>query len=178
VPDLEETSGIKGSRLLSVRERMEEHRKNPACASCHKVIDPLGLALENYDPTGAWRIKDNEMPVDATGDLYDGTRLNGPADLRAALLKRQDVVLLCFTENLMTYAIGRRVEHHDMPAIRAIVRDAARSNNRMSAFIFGVVNSAPFRMNRAGEDLTRLRRDTAAARPAVRSRASARQGER
>ena len=154
VPDLEETKGIKGARLLSVRERMEEHRKNPACTSCHKVIDPLGLALENYDPTGAWRIKDNEMPVDATGDLYDGTKMNGPSDLRAALLKRQDVVLLSFAENLMTYAIGRRVEYHDLPTIRAIVRDAARGNNRMSAFILGVVNSAPFRMNKAGQDLT------------------------
>jgi hypothetical protein len=152
VPDLEETSGVKGARLLSVRERMEEHRKNPACTSCHKVIDPLGLALENYDPTGAWRIKDNEMPVDPTGDLYDGTKLNGPADLRAALLKRQDVILQNFTENLLTYAIGRRVGHHDMPAIRAIVRGAGRSNNRMSAFILGVATSAPFRMNKTPAD--------------------------
>lgn len=153
VPDLEETSGVKGARLLTVRERMEEHRKNPACTSCHKVIDPLGLALENYDPTGAWRIKDNEMPVDANGDLYDGTKMNGPADLRAALVKHQDAILLSFTENLMTYAIGRRVEYQDMPAIRAIVRDAGRNNNRMSAFILGVVNSAAFRMNKAGQDL-------------------------
>jgi cytochrome c551/c552 len=174
VPDLEETSGIKGARLLSVRERMEEHRRNPACTSCHKVIDPLGLALENYDPTGAWRIKDNEMPVDPTGDLYDGTKLNGPADLRAALLKRHQVILLSFTENLMTYAIGRRVEYHDMPAVRTVVRDAARNNNRMSALILGVVNSAPFRMNKAGEDLT-----TASARPRPRRfAASARQGVR
>ncbi len=155
VPDLEETKGVRGARLLSVRERMEEHRKNPACTSCHRVIDPLGLALENYDPTGAWRIKDNEMPIDATGDLYDGTKMNGPADLRTALMKHQGAILLSFTENLMTYAIGRRVEYHDMPAIRAVVRDAARSGNRMSAFILGVVNSAPFQMNKAGgESLT------------------------
>jgi hypothetical protein len=153
VPDLEETSAVKGSRLLSVRERLEEHRKNPACTSCHKVIDPLGLALENYDPTGAWRIKDNEMPVDPTGDLYDGTKLTGPADLRAALVKRQGVILESFTENLMTYAIGRRVEYYDMPSIRAIVREAARHDNRMSAFILGVVNSAPFRMNATGREL-------------------------
>jgi hypothetical protein len=152
VPDLEETNGVKGARLLSVRERMEEHRKNPACTSCHKVIDPLGLALENYDPTGAWRIKDNEMPIDPTGDLYDGTKLAGPADLRAALLKHQDVVLLSFTENLMTYALGRRIEHHDMPVVRSIVRDAARQNNRTSAFIFGVINSAPFRMTSGSQD--------------------------
>jgi len=168
VPDLEATSGVKGSRLLSVRERMEEHRKNPACTSCHKVIDPLGLALENYDPTGAWRIKDNEMPIDSSGDLYDGTKMTGPADLRSALLKHKDIVLLSFTENLLTYAIGRRVEPHDMPAIRAIVRNAGRNNYRMSAFILGVVNSAPFRMSKtAGQDLltTRLRRDAATARP-------------
>jgi hypothetical protein len=152
VPDLEETKGVKGARLLTVRERMEEHRKNPACTSCHKVIDPLGLALENYDPTGAWRIKDNEMPIDANGDLYDGTKMNGPADLRAALMKHKDVILLSFTENLMTYAIGRRVEYQDMPTIRTIVRDAARNDNRMSAFILGVVNSAQFRMNRNGQE--------------------------
>jgi hypothetical protein len=168
VPDLEETSGVKGARLLSVRERMEEHRKNPACTSCHKVIDPLGLALENYDPTGAWRIKDNEMPVDPSGDLYDGTKLGGPADLRAALMKHKDVILLSFTENMLTYAIGRRVEAHDMPAIRAIVRDASRSDFRMSAFILGVVNSAPFRMNKTGQDTltTRLRGSAASARQA------------
>ncbi|MGH9350352.1 MAG: DUF1592 domain-containing protein [Vicinamibacterales bacterium] len=152
VPDLEATSGVKGARLLSVRERMDEHRKNPACTSCHKVIDPLGLTLENYDPTGAWRIKDNEMPIDPTGDLYDGTALAGPADLRSALLKHQEVILLSFTENLMTYATGRRVEHQDMPAIRAIVREAARRDHRMSAFILGVINSPPFRMSTAGRD--------------------------
>jgi hypothetical protein len=167
VPDLEETRGIRGTRLLSVRERMEEHRKNPACTSCHKVIDPLGLALENYDATGAWRIKDNEMPVDATGDLYDGTKLDGPADLRTALLARQDVVLLSFTENLMTYALGRRVDYRDMPAVRAIVRAAARDGNRMSSFILGVVSSASFRMNKAGQDLT-TRRDAPPARQGAR----------
>jgi hypothetical protein len=168
VPDLEETSAVKGTRLLSVRERMEEHRRNPACTSCHKVIDPLGLALENFDPTGAWRIKDNEMPVDPTGEMYDGTKLAGPTDLRAALLKRQETVLRSFTENLLTYALGRRLDHHDMPAVRAIAREAARRNNRLSAFVLGVVSSAPFRMNRAGEDpaTTSLRPEAAPARPA------------
>jgi hypothetical protein len=131
---------------------MEEHRKNPACTSCHKVIDPLGLALENFDPTGAWRIKDNEMPVDTSGEMYDGTKLAGPADLRAALLNRRDIVLRSFTESLLRYALGRRLDHHDMPAVRAIVREAARKNHRLSAFVLGVVNSAPFRMNRVGQD--------------------------
>ena len=103
---------------------MEQHRENPACTSCHRVIDPLGLALENFDVTGEWRIKDNGVAVDATGELYDGTKMNGPAGLRSALLKHQDAFLLSFTENLMTYALGRRVEPFDMPAVRRVIRDA------------------------------------------------------
>jgi hypothetical protein len=146
VPALTETSGTAGGRVLTVRERMEEHRKNPACASCHRVIDPLGLSLENFDPTGRWRIKDAGTPVDAAGVMYDGTKLDGPAGLRAAILKRQDVFLQTFTENLMTYALGRRVEYYDMPAVRRIVRDAAKNNYRISSFIHGVVNSAAFQM--------------------------------
>jgi len=144
VPALEATKGSAGGKLLTVRERMEEHRKNPACASCHRVIDPLGLALENFDPTGKWRIKDNEMPVDAAGVMYDGTKLDGPAGLRSALLKHQDVFLQTFTENLMTYALGRRVEFYDMPTIRAIVRDASRHDYKFSSFISGIVRSAAF----------------------------------
>jgi len=147
VPDLEETKAVKDAKLLSVRERMEEHRSNPACTSCHRVIDPLGLALENYDATGAWRIKDNGVPVDPTGELYDGTRIDGPAGLRQALLNRSDVVLLSFTESLMTYALGRQIDHADMPAVRAIVRDAAASNNRFSSFVSGIVKSAAFQMS-------------------------------
>src|SRR5882672_3885518 len=146
VPLLDEVKAAIGGKMLSTRERMDEHRKNPACTSCHRVIDPLGLALENFDATGAWRIKDNEVPVDSVGDLYDGTKMNGPAGLQQALLKHSDVFLLSFTENLMTYALGRRVEYADMPAIRAIIRDAAKNSNRMSAFVLGVVNSAAFRM--------------------------------
>ena len=138
--------GRANGKMLSTRERMEEHRKNPACTSCHRVIDPLGLALENFDATGAWRIKDNEVPVDSVGDLYDGTKMDGPAGLRQALVKHADVFLLSFTENLMTYALGRRVEYADMPAVRAIIRDAGKTDNRMSAFILGIVNSAAFRM--------------------------------
>jgi hypothetical protein len=148
VPALEETKGAVGSRVLSVRERMEEHRANPACNSCHRVIDPLGLALENFDVTGRWRIKDNGVPVDANGVLYDGTRMEGPAGLRQGLLKHQDMFVRSFTESLMTYAVGRRVEYYDMPSIRAIVRDAEKSGNRMSAFILGVINSPAFRMTR------------------------------
>ena len=148
VPLLEETSAVEDGKVLSTRERMEAHRKNPACNSCHRVIDPLGLALENFDVTGVWRIKENGAAIDPVGDLYDGTKLDGPVALRNALLKHQDVFLLSFTESLMTYALGRRVEAYDMPAVRQIVRDAKAKNNRFSAFISGVANSAAFRMGR------------------------------
>jgi hypothetical protein len=150
VPALDDSvKSTHGGKLLSTRERMEEHRKNPSCNSCHRVIDPLGLALENFDVTGVWRIKDNEVPVDSVGDLYDGTKMSGPAGLREALLKHSDMVLRSFTENLLTYALGRRVEYRDMPAVRAIIRDAAKNGNRLSAYITGVVNSAAFRMVKA-----------------------------
>jgi len=149
VPALDDSvKGAQGGKMLSVRERMEEHRKSPACASCHRVIDPLGLALDNFDATGAWRIKDNEVPIDSAGVLYDGTKIEGPAGLRDALLRHSDVFLVTFTENLMTYAIGRRVEYYDEPAIRAIIHDAAKNDNHISSFILGVVNSQAFRMAR------------------------------
>jgi hypothetical protein len=154
IPDLEETQSVKDARLLSVRERMEVHRANPACTSCHRVMDPVGLALENFDATGAWRIKDNGVPVDPTGELYDGTKIDGPVDLRNALLKRSDVLLLYFTESLMTYALGRPVTYRDMPTVRAIVREAARNDNRISSFILAVVNSAAFRMSRIPQSET------------------------
>ena len=144
VPAFEATKAAVAGKLLSVRERMEEHRKNPACTSCHRVIDPLGLALDNFDVTGKWRIKDNGVPVDATGDLYDGTRMDGPAGLREALLKHQDAVLHSFTERLMTYALGRRLEPSDMPAVRAIVKRAGKNGNRLSSFVLGIVASAAF----------------------------------
>ena len=154
VPDLAEVKAAVAGKLLTVRERMEEHRKNPACTSCHRVIDPLGLALENYDVTGAWRIKDSGAPVDSTGDLYDGTKMEGPAGLRSALLKHKHAFLLSFTESLMTYALGRRLEYFDMPTVRAIVRGAAKTDYRMSSFILGVATSTPFQMSRIEETLT------------------------
>ena len=155
VPALDQTGGSKDGKNLSVRERMEQHRANPACMSCHRVIDPLGLALENFDVTGKWRIKDNEVPVDAVGELYDGTKMSGPAGLREALLKHQDAFLLSFTERLMTYALGRRVQPYDMPTVRRVIRDAGRQDYRLSAFVLGVVNSAAFRMSRVeGIDTT------------------------
>ena len=148
VPDLEEVDDADGDRLLSVRERLEAHRASPACSSCHRMMDPIGLALENFDVTGAWRIKDNGVPIDASGELYDGTPLAGPGDLRAALMARSETFITTFTESLMAYALGRRVEYYDMPAVRAIVREAAEQQNRMSAFVLGVVGSAAFQMSR------------------------------
>ena len=148
IPDLEATAEAKGGRFLSVRERMEEHRANPSCNSCHRVIDPIGLALENFDVTGAWRIKDNGVTVDSTGELYDGTSLVGPKDLQQALLRRQTTVLRTFTENLMAYALGRRVGYDDMVTVRQIVQDASLNNHRVSDFILGVVNSQAFQTKR------------------------------
>jgi hypothetical protein len=165
VPSLDDSvKATAGGRMLSTRERMEEHRRSPACNSCHRVIDPLGLALDNFDATGAWRIKDNEVPVDAEGELYDGTKVDGPAGLRAAIVKHQDVFLLSFTEKLMTYALGRRVEHTDMPAIRTIVRDAQKRNLTFSAFVMGVANSQAFRM--AAPDNPELKSANDVERPA------------
>jgi mono/diheme cytochrome c family protein len=144
VPPFDDTKAAAGGKLLSVRERMEEHRRNPACTSCHRVIDPLGLALDNFDVTGRWRIKDNGVPIDASGQLYDGTEIDGPSGLRGALLAHKDAVLANFTERLLTYAIGRRLGPSDMPTVRAIMRQAARSDYRLSSFIVGVAMSNAF----------------------------------
>jgi mono/diheme cytochrome c family protein len=161
VPALEDTKGSADGRFLSVRERMEQHRSNPACVSCHRVIDPIGLALENFDVVGRHRIKDNGVPVDSTGTLYDGTPMEGAAGLRNALLKHRDAFVMTFAENLMTYALGRRVEASDMPALRAIARDAAAKNNQIDAFIAGVTRSAAFQMSRRAP----VERTTGQARP-------------
>jgi mono/diheme cytochrome c family protein len=153
VPTLDETKAEAGDTMLTTRQRMEQHRANPQCSSCHRVIDPLGLALENFDVTGRWRLRDNGNLVDPVGDLYDGMKMTGPAGLRAALLKHQDMFFTSFTESLMTYSLGRRVEYFDMPAIRKIIRDAAKDHNRFSAYVLGVVNSRAFQMSRA-DDVT------------------------
>ena len=145
VPDLEETKGSKDGRMLSVAEQLAQHRKSPFCSSCHNVIDPIGLSLDNFDVTGSWRIKDRGVPVDVAGELYDGTKLNGAADLRTALVARSDVIITHFTSMLMSYALGRRVEYYDMPAIRKIVRDAKVNDYRLSSLILGVTKSAAFR---------------------------------
>jgi hypothetical protein len=150
VPVLEVTAGTKDGRLLTTRERMEQHRSNLVCRSCHQFVDPIGLALDNFDVTGQWRIKENEVPLDTRGQLYDGTSITSPAELLQALLKRPDPLIRTFTANLLAYGLGRRLEPYDMPTVRAIARDAAANGNRLSAFVLGVVNSAPFQRSRAG----------------------------
>ena len=123
---------------------MEQHRANPVCMDCHVVIDPIGLALENFDGTGAYRVRDEGNLINPVSELYDGTPLTGPADLRNALLSRPEVFYRIFTKNLMAYALGRRVEYYDMPTVRKITRQAAESDYRVSEFVLGVIESPAF----------------------------------
>ena len=134
-------------KVLTVRERMETHRANPTCMSCHRVIDPIGLSLENFDVTGKYRIKDAGASVDTKSTLYDGTPMDGPAGLRKALLKHQDVFVLSFTESLLTYALGRRIEAEDMPMVRRIVHEAAAQNLKLRAFVPAIVRSPACRLS-------------------------------
>ena len=154
VPALPENSeGRTGhvAKALSVRERMEEHRADPACASCHKLMDPIGFALENFDAVGVWRTNDSGFPIDAAGQMFDGAKLNGPVSLRQALLSHTDAFLSAFTENLLAYGLGRVIDYRDMPVVRAIDREADKDNHRFSDYILGVVNSPPFLMRRTEE---------------------------
>jgi hypothetical protein len=152
VPPLKENGprpNDKGTEIIeypTVRQRMEEHRTNPVCASCHKMMDPIGFSLENFDAVGQWRTRDGGNPVDAAGQLVDGTKINGPADLRNALLGYSDQFVRTVTERLLTYGLGRGVEYYDMPVVRSVVRQAARDNYRFSSLIIGIVESSPFQM--------------------------------
>jgi len=138
-----------GAKPRPIREILEEHRKNPACATCHAVMDPLGFSLENFDATGEWRTKDRSGPIDPSGVLADGTKVDGPLALRQALLKQPERFVDTMTEKLLTYALGRGLEHYDMPVVRGIVRDAAKQDYRFSALVFNIVKSTPFQMKRA-----------------------------
>jgi hypothetical protein len=150
VPDLEETEGAKDGRFLTTRERMELHRTNAVCRSCHQFMDPIGLALDNFDVTGKWRIRENGMPLDTRGELYDGTPVSSPSELLGALLARPTPLIRAFTENLMAYALGRRIEFFDKPTVRAIASAAQKDDYRMSAFILGIVRSDAFQMKQEG----------------------------
>ncbi len=149
VPDLEETAGVSDGEVLTTRRRMEIHRANPICAACHNVMDPVGLALDNFDVTGRWRIRENDMPLDTRATFYDGTEIATPAELSAVLLKRPIPLVREFTANMMAFALGRRVEYFDQPTVRAIVAEAEEDNYRMSSLILGIIMSDAFRMKDA-----------------------------
>jgi len=147
-PAFDDTESARDGRLLTTRERLEMHRANPACRSCHRFMDPIGLALDNYDVTGRVRVRENGVALDTRGIFYDGTDVSTPAELVDILTKRPIPLVRNFTEHLLAYAIGRRAEYFDGPGIRAIAREAEADDYRMSSFILGVVNSDPFRMAR------------------------------
>ncbi len=160
VPPLEKTAEAKDGRPLTTRARLELHRDNPTCNACHRFMDPIGLALDNFDVTAKWRKRESGMPLDTRGDFYDGSPVNTPAELSTALLKRPIPIVRTFTENLMAYAIGRRVEYFDQPTIRAITKAAAANDYKLSSLILGVIKSDAFRMKRADADDTEPTRST------------------
>jgi Protein of unknown function (DUF1588)/Protein of unknown function (DUF1585) len=148
VPALEDTTGEPG-KILTIREKQTLHRKNEPCASCHKLFDPMGFALENFSTDGSFRTKDGGdggVPIDASVDLYDGQPVNGPSGLREALMRYSPQFVRVVTEKLMTYGLGRGVEYYDLPVIRSIVRDAGKNNYRFSSIVLGIVKSTPFQM--------------------------------
>jgi hypothetical protein len=153
VPSLKEDAS---TQKLTMRQRMELHRANPTCAACHRQMDPLGFALENFDGLGAWRVETapGSGPIDASGSLPDGTNFNGPAELRRVLLQKKDAFIETFTERLLTYALGRGVEEYDFAALRKVTGDAAKDNQKWSSIILGIVNSTPFQMRRVSDGNT------------------------
>ena len=149
VPGLDETSEAKDGKPLTTRMRMEIHRKNPVCNACHLYMDPIGLALDNFDVTGRWRYRENGTDLDTRGTMYDGAPVSNPSELRKALLSRPIPLVRSFTENLMAYAVGRRMEDFDQTSIRAISKSTEAGGYKMSSFITGIVNSPAFRSKKA-----------------------------
>jgi len=151
-PNVPSLKNDETTKNLTMRQRMELHRSNPTCAACHRMMDPLGFALENFDGLGQWR---NTMGgkdlIDSSGVLPDGTKFDGPAGLREVLVTKQDMFVENFTEQLLTYALGRGVEEYDRPVLRQITRESASENHRWSSIIFGIVNSTPFQMRRVSD---------------------------
>ena len=146
VPPLKEKSeGAKGT----MRQQMEEHRKNPACQGCHSRMDPIGFALENFNAVGQFRSIDDGLPIDPSGVLPDGSKFDGVAGLREAMLKRPDLIAYSATEKLLMYSLGRALEPNDAPALRRILKDSAKDNYRWSSLVLGIVKSTPFQMRRA-----------------------------
>jgi hypothetical protein len=152
-----------GEAPKTLRQQMEAHRASPVCASCHRVMDPIGFALENFDPVGAWRSREPGGAIDASGQLADGTRINGVLELRRAIVARPEMFVGTMTEKLLIYALGRGLEPYDMPVVRRIVGDAARDDYRFSSIVRGIVESTPFQMRmrpaeRAAEPVQTTRR--------------------
>jgi hypothetical protein len=154
VPPFQEQAD--NAEILTVRERMEQHRSNPACASCHKIVDPIGMAMENFDATGMWRTKEGGIPIDPSGEMYDGFTLDGPVGVREAIMNRSESFLGTFTENLLTYGIGRVLDYRDMPTVRKIAREASQNNNRFSSFVMGIVKSPTFQMRNVRSTIDHL----------------------
>jgi hypothetical protein len=153
VPPLDETQAPQdntgNAKEPTMRETMEMHHSHPACASCHSLFEPIGLALENFDGIGRWRTVDNGAAIDASAQLADGSKIEGPAALRQALLRRPDMFARNVTEMLMTYALGHRVEYSDMPYVRAILKESAKSDYRFSSLVLGIIRSPAFQRRRA-----------------------------
>jgi hypothetical protein len=144
VPTLKESSDF--SKPTSLRDRLEQHRALMPCAGCHRVMDPVGFALENFDATGRWRSKDDGVAIDASGMLFNGTATKGPTDLRKALAERPEIFTGVLTEKLLTYALGRGVQYYDMPAVREILKASAAKDYRFSSIVLNIVKSTPFQM--------------------------------
>ena len=147
IPPLEETSA--DGKVLSLRERMERHRANPVCAGCHKVMDPIGFALENFDGIGRWRNTEDGAPIDTSGTLFNGADVDGVVGLRQNLVAQPEIFVGVMTEKMLTYALGRGLEYYDMPAVRKIVRDAKSRDFRFSSIVLGIARSTPFQMKEA-----------------------------
>jgi hypothetical protein len=142
-----------GEAPKTMRAQMETHRTNPACAACHSLMDPIGISLENFDAVGAWRTREVNGTIDASGRLADGSDVNGAVTLRNALMRRPDVFVTTLTTKLMTYALGRGLDDRDMPTVRRIVRDAAQHDDRFSSLVLGIVESVPFQKRASAEEL-------------------------
>jgi hypothetical protein len=147
VPPLQVTSD--DGRVLPLRERMERHRADPVCAGCHRLMDPLGFALENFDGVGHWRTTEEGARIDASGTLYNGATVEGANGLRQALVGNPEVFVGVLSEKMLTYALGRGLEYYDMPAVRRIVQDSRSKDFRFSSIVLGIVRSAPFQMKEA-----------------------------
>jgi hypothetical protein len=148
VPTLDES---KIGQSLTLRQQLEEHRRNPTCASCHARLDPLGFGLEKFDAIGMYRTKDGKLPIDDSGELPDGRKFNGPEELRKIILSDRDAFAQCLTEKLLTYGLGRGLERYDKPTVKKIAAQVAANNYRFSSLVLGIVNSLPFQMRRGAK---------------------------